>query len=138
MLEEVYKDLLLKYREHPLNIFSKSYVEMLLDEVEISCEDEQCRLASRKVDQETGKVQMATYKEENEHRLGKFGRCFYCRREAGHYLKEEWLPICGLNCREKLKAMLMECQGAEPFSLMNWLLDNLPSGDEIILSFLLR
>jgi hypothetical protein len=136
MLEEVYKELLVKHREHPLKIFTSNYLEMMLDEVEVHAEDDNYKFASRKMDEQSKKVDIAVYKEDNG--FGKFGKCFCCRREANHYSKEEWLPICSLGCREKVKNLVLECQVVEPFSLLTWLLENLPSGDEIILSFLLR
>jgi hypothetical protein len=40
---------------------------------------------------------MALYKEGNGY--GKFGRCFMCGKEASHYLKDDYLPICGLGCK---------------------------------------
>ena len=70
---------------------------MLIDEVEVHAEEENHVFASRKLDETTGKVAMALFNEENG--FGKFGKCFYCRKEASHYIKEEWLPICSLNCR---------------------------------------
>lgn len=34
--------------------------------------------------------------------FGKFGRCFMCKNEAFHYMKEEFIPICSISCKDKV------------------------------------
>ena len=78
MISEVYQELLVKYREPPLKVFTQSYLDMLVDEVEAKVDNEENLLASRKTDDKTGKVEMAIFHEESG--FGKFGKCFSCRK----------------------------------------------------------
>ena len=63
MISEVYQELLVKYREPPLKVFTQNYLDMLVDEVEVKIDNEEKLLASRKIDEESGKVEMAIFHE---------------------------------------------------------------------------
>ena len=56
MLEEIYKELLVKFRDPPTKVFITSYLNMLIDEVEVYIEDDEHKFATRKLDEKTGKV----------------------------------------------------------------------------------
>ena len=61
MISEVYQELLVKYREPPLKVFTQNYLDMLVDEVEVKVDNEEKLLASRKIDEKSGKVEMAIF-----------------------------------------------------------------------------
>ena len=48
------------------------------------------------------------------------------------------VPICSFECKYKLKEMTEAEHINDYFNLMGWLIESLPSGDEIIYSFLGR
>ena len=61
-----------------------------------------------------------------------------CRKEASHYTKEEWAPVCSIACRNRFYELEQESKQVDHFSLVSWVIDCLPMGDEIIAIFLGR
>ena len=35
----------------------------------------------------------------------KFGKCFICERDANNYDKNHFVPLCGMECKNKLKRL---------------------------------
>jgi hypothetical protein len=136
MLEEVYAGLLVRFRQPALSRLVAAHLTGLVDEVEGHFEEAGYVFASRQIDSATGKLDIPVYPESGS--FGKFGRCFICRKEANHYMKDEFVPICSINCKDRVKELLLESLAPEQFSVLGWVIDNLPAGDEIILSFLQR
>jgi hypothetical protein len=136
MLEEVYSGLLVRFRQSALSRLVSAHLFGMVDEVEGHFGEEGYVFASRQPDSATGKTDIPVYVESGS--FGKFGRCFICRKEAGHYMKDEFVPICSISCKDRVKELLLESLAPEQFSVLGWVIDNLPAGDEIVLSFLQR
>jgi hypothetical protein len=127
LMEEVYAGLLMRYRQSAIARLVSAYLYGLVDEVEGHFGEEGYRFASRQIDQASGKMEMPVYAESGS--FGKFGRCFICRREAGHYMKDEFVPICSISCKDRVKELLLEAQAPDQFNVLGWVIDNLPAGD---------
>lgn len=71
----------------------------------------------------------------------KFGKCFMCDREANNYDKLHFVPLCGMECKNKLKRINAECIMNDHFSMLGWLMEALlqpNSNDEVITNILLK
>jgi hypothetical protein len=53
-------------------------------------------------------------------------------------MKEEFVPICSISCKDRVKELLIECRSPEEFNVLGWIIDNMPAGDEIIYELLHR
>ncbi len=86
MFEEVYSNFLVRLRQPAIHRFVGSYLNGLVDEVEAHFNDHQYTFATRKIDEQTGKMDIPIYIDKEK--FGKFGKCFICQKEADHYMKE--------------------------------------------------
>ena len=64
-----------------------------------------------------------------------------CDRDANNYDKNHFVPLCGMECKNKLKRINAECLMADHFSMFSWLIDTLQvqnSSDEVVYTLLLK
>lgn len=55
----------------------------------------------------------------------KFGKCFICERDANNYDKLLFVPLCSIECKNKLKRINQECLLNDHFDMFDWLLETL-------------
>ena len=92
----MYKNLV-KYREKPANRFLKLFLGNIVNEVEYHKDDPNFDYKNRKYEDKHQKICI------HEDTEAKFGKCYICEKDAKNYDKLLLVPLCSIECKNKLK-----------------------------------